>query len=91
LNYGAGLFLLQMNFIELQLHYLNCGRITVHYLDYSKIAAAFLALRMHYNVSFGIAAEDFLKIHILTDKTLIKKSPTDHYIYFEFLPPQHCF
>jgi hypothetical protein len=27
LNYGAGLFILQKNFIELQLHYLNCGAI----------------------------------------------------------------
>jgi hypothetical protein len=47
LNYGAGFFALQMNLIELQLSYSNCGSIEVQYLNYSKIAAALLALRFN--------------------------------------------
>jgi hypothetical protein len=89
LNYGAELFALQMNFIGLQLHYLNCGWIAVLYLNYSKITAALLALRLNCGSIamwvFALQPKKSKKFTFWqTSKLLIwlKKNPTDHYISF---------
>jgi hypothetical protein len=81
-NNGAGLFALQMNFIELQLHYLNCGALLELQRNCRCIA---IELRLHCNVSFCITAKETLKFQILTDvKTtyLIKKSPTEVFYFY---------
>jgi hypothetical protein len=74
-HYGADLFALQMNFIELQLHYLNCGCITC---NVSFCIAAKEILKIH--VLKDVKTAD-----------LIKKKPYKPFKNFLFLPPNRCF